>query len=175
MCFAAFLDLSLKIFTYASNNGKRRLTRNLPPYRAVDRGGFVTRITCIWDGVLVPAIRDFFSDPSPTSKLGSIHPAWSRSPSFDTSVPVISSKNKAILSASLPLGKGGFVCLRHSAAFYAPLGGFDSQYSRSPVEWKPWFCLFIYVDARLLLFGKADAGPNGSLDEVKKRRPGTSY
>ena len=175
MCFAAFLDLSLKIFTYASNNGKRRLTRNLPPYRAVDRGGFVTRITCIWDGVLVPAIREFFSDPSPTSKLGSIHHAWSRSLSFDTSVRIISSKNKAILSARIAFGKGRFVCLCHSTAFFSTLFSFIDQYCRSLFEWKSRLCLSFYAGACILLFGQALSGSNGALDEVKKRRPGTSY
>ncbi len=175
MCSAAFLDLSLKIFTYASNNGKRRIAHDLPTYRAPYSVGFTPCTACIWGCVTVTSIREFFPDPSRTSRLGSISPTWSRCPFFGASVPVISSKNKAILSASLPLGKGGFVCFRHSAAFYAPFGGFDSQYSRSPVEWKPRFCLFIYVDARLFLFGKTHAGPNGALDEVKKRRPGTSY
>ena len=175
MCFAAFLGLSLKIFTYASNNGKRRIARYLPPYRAVDRGGFVTRITCIWDGVLVPAIGDFFSDPSPTSNLGSIHTAWSRSPSFGTSVRIISSKNKAILSARIAFRKGGVVCRCHSTAFFSSLFSFNDQYCRSLLEWQSRLCLSFYAGACILFFGQALSGSNGALDEVEKRRPGTSY
>ena len=175
MCSAAFLNLSLKIFTYASNNGKRRIANDLPPYRAPYSGSFVTRITCIWDGVPVPAIRNFFADPYPTSNLGSIHPAWSRSSSFGNSVLVISSKNKAILSARIAFGKGGFVCCCHSAAFFDTLFSFNDQYCRSLLEWKPRFCLPVYAGTRFLFFGQALSRPDGAFDEVEKRRPGTSY
>lgn len=175
MCFAAFLGLSLKIFTYASNNGKRRIASYLPPYRAPYSGGFVTRITCIWDGVLVSAIGDFFADTYPTSNLGSIHPAWSRSSSFGTSVLVISSKNKAILSARIAFGKGGFVCRCHSTAFFDTLFSFNDQYCRSLLEWQSRFCLSFYAGACILFFGKALSRSDGTLDEVEKRRPGTSY
>ena len=175
MCSAAFLDLSLKIFTYASNNGKRRIAHDLPPYRAPYSGSFVTRIACIWDGVPLPAIRDFFSDPYPTSNLGSIPPTGSWCSSFGPSVLVISSKNKAILSARIAFGKGGFVCGCHSAAFFDTLFSFNDQYCRSLLEWQSRFCLSFYAGASILFFGQALSGSDGALDEVEKRRPGTSY
>lgn len=174
MSCAAFLDLSLKIFTYASNNGKRRIAHDLPAYRAANRGGIASCAAFIWASIPLPAIGKPIWYTIGTPNLGPISPSWVRNPSFGASVPVFSSKNKEIFGAGLTFGKGGFVCFCYSAAVYAPLGSFDHQYSRAFVEWKCRFCLSIYGDARILFFGEALSGSNGTFDEVEKRRPGTS-
>lgn len=174
MCSAAFLDLNLKIFPYASNNGKRRFAHDLPAYRAPNRGGIAPYAAFIWIGIPLPAIGKPVWCSIGAPKLGPISPAWARNPISGTSVPVFSSKNKEIFCASLTFRKGESVCLRYSAALYAPLSSFDYQYSRALVEWKCRFCLSIYGDAYIFFFWEAHAGPNGAFDEVEKRRQGTS-
>ncbi len=158
MYCVVFLDLSPRKFKSVSNNGKRRIAHDLPPYRTPNGGGITPFFACIWNGVPVPAIGAFYSYPAATSNLDSIPAPWSRFSSFDSSVWIVSSKNKAVLSTRIAFGKGGFVCYCHETAFFDPLFSFNDQYCRSLLEWKPRFCLFICIDARILFFGQAQSG-----------------
>lgn len=175
MYCAAFLDLSPRKFKSESNNGKRRIAHDLPPYRAAYCGGLTPCIACIWVGVPVPAIGAFYSDPSATTNLDSKPPTGSWYSSFGPSVRVISSKNKAILAARIAFGKGEFVCGCHATALFTAIFSFNNQYCWSLLEWQSRFCFSFYAGTGVLFFGQALSGPDGALDEVEKRRPGTSY
>ena len=136
---------------------------------------FTPCTSCIWDGLLVSAIGKSVWGSDGTSSLDFLWFTWSRCFSFGLSIPTISSKDKAILSAKIASGKGKALHCCYAAALWISIFSISGKHIRTSRDGICRLCFAFYPDPRIFFFGQAQSRPHGALDEVEKRRPGTSY